>query len=183
MSIRALLIAGVIMGVQSLGFTEPLKSYLSLDLAYPYYKRIHDTLESKLKTTLVTHGEAHITLVTPPEFEVLATKIPVATLHQMADKFIKTNPGFAHVCLGLGEKFGAGKTYYVVVESADFLIFREALARMSQLPKDLFDPNKFYPHVTLGFTQRDLHLDDGVVKNSDSCPEQLQPLLKVKSIR
>lgn len=183
MSIRALLIAGVIMGVQSLGYTEPLKNYISLDLAYPYYKRIFDKLDSKLKTGLVTRGEAHITLVTPPEFKVLATKIPVETLHQMADKFIKTIPSFEHVCLGLGEKFGAGKTYYIAIKSADFLIFRETLARLSQLPKTIFDPNKFYPHVTLGFTQRDLHIDDGIVKNSDSCPGHLQSLLKEKSIR
>jgi hypothetical protein len=32
-----------------------------------------------------------------------------------------------------------------------------------------FTPNHFYPHITLGFTKRDLYEQDGVKKNSDTC--------------
>ena len=134
-----------------------------------------------MKTSLETRGEAHITLITPPEFKVLVKKIPAEILHQMADKFIKTTPSFEHVCLGLGEKFGAGKTYFVVIKSADLLAFRASLAHVSKLPVTAFDPANFYPHVTIGFTQRDLHLEDGITKDTRACPEHLQFALTTTS--
>lgn len=183
MSIRAVLktlIASIVIGFPCIVVAEQPKDYISLDLAYPYYKRIFDKLASTSKTNIETRGEAHITLITPPEFKILSKKIPAATLHQMAENFIKTTPSFEHVCLGIGEKFGAGKTYFIVVKSADFLAFRISLAQKAQLPKNVFDAEKYYPHVTLGFTLRDLHIDDGVIKDARSCPKNLQFAIKEK---
>lgn len=31
--------------------------------------------------------------------------------------------------------------------------------------------------ITLGFTEKDLHFEQGVIKNQKSCPKKLQPLL------
>jgi hypothetical protein len=40
-----------------------------------------------------------------------------------------------------------------------------------------FDADKFYSHITVGFTDRDLHEADGVIKNMDSCvaPVKFEP--------
>ena len=153
------------------------KNYVSLDLEYPEYKATLDKLDSFLGTTLINRGEAHITVVTPPEFNILTTKVSNDVIHQEWDQWKTKN--FKKICLGEGsikEKKQVLKTYYVVVEAPDLLAFREHLKQKYAV--DAFKASTFYPHITLGFTQKDLHFEQGVIKNKNSCPEKLQHLLQ-----
>ncbi len=149
-----------------------LKNYISLELPYKEYEVERLGLEKKWALTLKNRGEAHITLLTPPEYEKLKQKIPPVEIHQMAETFLKTKPQFEKICVGSGSvqlNNHLEKTYYVVVSSKDFLKFRESLTERAQLSKAEFDPAVFYPHVTLGFTLRDLHLEDGLKKDASTC--------------
>jgi hypothetical protein len=79
--------------------------------------------------------------------------------------------------LGRGQK-NEDFTYFLVVKrNENAVIWKLRQAIQSQLPKekqDLFDPNHFYPHVTVGFTQGDLHEKDGVIKDRRAClPEYI----------
>jgi 2'-5' RNA ligase len=160
-----------------------LKNYISLDLAYPYYKMLLEKLERRIGHPLKSRGEAHITIITPPEYKVLTTKIPAEKLHAQANEFMQQSPAFTTKCLGHFEKKQPANSttdhvYYVVTESKALLDFRKRLAEESGLPKTEFDPDLFYPHVTLGFTDRDFHYEDGAIKNEKSCPPELKSILR-----
>lgn len=66
--------------------------------------------------------------------------------------------------------------YFVVVNSPALFELRkkinEAFIRNGG-DKKAFDPNKYEPHVTLGYTKRDLFMEDGVSKNKISCWKSL----------
>lgn len=152
------------------------KNYVSLDLEYPEYKATLDRLDGFLGTMLVNRGEAHITVITPPEFNIISNKISAEVIHQEWQQW-KTKT-FKNVCLGEGrlkEKKQILKTYYIVVDTPDLLSFREYLKQKYAV--DGFMAARFYPHITLGFTQKDLHFEQGVIKDKNSCPANLQHLL------
>ncbi|MES2803890.1 MAG: hypothetical protein V4654_15465 [Bdellovibrionota bacterium] len=152
------------------------KSYVSLDLEYPEYQQTLNKLDAFLSTSLVNRGEAHITVITPPEFKTLTAKISAETIHQEWEEWKTKN--FKKVCLGEGslkEKNLVFKTYYIVVEASELLAFREHLK--NKYAVENFKASVFYPHITLGFTEKDLHFEQGVIKDRKSCPKNLQQLL------
>lgn len=165
--------------------TSPLKiaqkNYASFELAYPYYKALLNKLEVRKKLVLNNRGEAHITLITPPEYAILLTKIPRETLERLIDEFLKTTPRFEHICLGtvsLKTAVKSSQTYFVVISSPELFKFRKSIATLSGLKPKQFDPEAFYPHITLGFTNSDLHLEDGVIKDAKTCSTDLQFVLR-----
>jgi len=82
---------------------------------------------------------------------------------------------FKIVGLGRGEKqLDAEKlkkdfTYFVIVESEDLIAIRKEVSKRYLARggnSSLFDArNDFYPHITVGFTARDFHKADGVLKS------------------
>ena len=79
------------------------------------------------------------------------------------------------MCLGVGihESNPTMQTYYVVVSSEGMLDFRRTVTRAfieAGGQADDFDAEAYWPHVTLGFTKRDLFESDGVIKNLETCP-------------
>lgn len=153
-----------------------VKNYVSLDLEYSAYKETLNKLDTFLGTKLQNRGEAHITVLTPPEFKTLSEKISPETIHQ--EWVTWSQKAFNKVCLGEGlvkEKNKVLKTYYIVVNAPEILGFRTHLK--SKYAVENFDDKLFYPHITLGFTERDLHYEQGVIKDPKSCPKNLQHLL------
>lgn len=153
-----------------------VKNYVSLDLEYPEYQETLNKLDTFLGKDLVNRGEAHITVITPPEFKTLNSKVSPEVIHQEWENW-KTK-SFKKVCLGEGtvkENKKVLKTYYVVVETPEILAFREYLKSKYEVTD--FKASVFYPHITLGFTEKDLHFEQGVIKDKKSCPQKLQQLL------
>ena len=153
-----------------------VKSYVSLDLEYPEYQQTLDRLDAFLSTKLINRGEAHITVLTPPEFKIVTANTSPETIHQEWQEWKTKN--FKKVCLGEGqinEKKKFLKTYYIVVESSELLAFRSYLKTKYAVTN--FNAEVFYPHITLGFTEKDLHFEQGVIKDQKSCPAKLQHLL------
>ncbi len=148
--------------------------YLALDLDYSPYKKIYSDLMAQVGP-LKSRNEAHITIITPPEFKTLLSPESHLTVDKALDLYnnwITEHKNFKRICLGKYSKTIKGKeqsTYYIVVESSDLLNLRRLLAKNSGLSKDKFDPELFYPHITIGFTDKDLHYEDGAVKNHTSC--------------
>ncbi|MBY0553426.1 hypothetical protein K2P97_02785 [bacterium] len=155
------------------------KNYLSLNLPYPQYKEMLAQLINKVGP-LKDRGEAHITIISPPEFKVLTDpKLSKMNARKITETYVALNKGvyrFKQVCIGSSEKNlneKKLKTYYIVVDSPDLLAFRREISKLSQVPKSKFDPDLFYPHITLGFTEKDLHYEDGVIKDSKSCMKDI----------
>lgn len=147
------------------------KTYVSVDLPLGNFEKIKADLENSQNVALKSRGEAHITLITPPEYKILRKTLSRADIQSTIDETQVLKAPYKLTCVGKGvvkEK----ATFYVVVESDDYLHFRKILAEKFIArggAKDSFQPLVFYPHVTVGFTDKDLHFEDGVIKDAKSC--------------
>ena len=147
------------------------KSYISMDLPVRVFEKLRVELEASQNLKLKSRGEAHITLVTPQEFKKLSKKVPASALHTLADEMDLQKSPYKLLCVGKGS-VKTESTFYVVIESDRLFQIRKALqalyVKKGGAATD-FLPEEFYPHVTVGFTQRDLHIEEGVVKDASSC--------------
>lgn len=164
-------------------YNQKTPNYLSMELPYKPAEKLRKQLEQLLNSPLKNRGEAHITVITPIEFnKVLKSKVSMEEIHQLAIENQIQQADVKAICVGVGEKKESSNetlnTYYVVVESNKLLALRKKvqdlyLSRGGE--EKAFQAEQFYPHITLGFTMRDLHLEsDGVVKNSESCRYNLK---------
>ena len=153
-----------------------LGSYLSMNLQFLAFSNLRNQVENYIGRTLNHRGEAHVTVITPPEFfDVLQKKLSIREIEAIAHKFGLQDSVVSATCVGKGtvvENEQKLETYFLVVESQNLLqirreIHREFIARGGN--RSDFDPEQFFPHVTLGFTMRDLYISDGVVKDKSSC--------------
>lgn len=147
-------------------------SYLSMEVRYAPVKELFLSLVKSEGKELKNRGEAHITVITPVEFfEVLKSKVSITEINEIAKKSRIQNSAFKVVCLGKGS-LKKDDTYYVVVNSVDLLEIRKKVQKLFESRGGVagtFMAEHFFPHITLGFTTRDLHETDGVVKNDKSC--------------
>lgn len=126
-------------------------------------------VEAATGLRLIDPGKAHVTVVTPPEFAVLGRLLTMAEIHTLAANLQETS--FEVVCVGRGQK-GERQTFFLVMRSAGLVSIRRdvaALFRERGGSLGAFDPDHYFPHVTLGFTHVDLHEADGVIKDGGSC--------------
>lgn len=155
--------------------------YLTMTIAYPPMKALFEQFSSQYQQTLKSRGEAHITVVTPVEYDqLLRAKLNIKQLDEIALKANIQHARFKVVCLGRGQANVNGiieSTYYVVLNSDDLVDIRRQIQQLyiknGGLAKD-FEPTHFYPHITLGFSHRDLHQSDGVRKDKTSCFSDLK---------
>lgn len=167
--------------IASVDHKKENKSYLSLDLPYAAFEKIRHDVEKSQHTSLQNRGEAHITVITPPEYKKMQKKISMKEISALAESMDLKKAPYKLLCVGKGTAKDHGKeesTYYVVVESDRLFQIRKAV-HMLYTSKggntEDFSPETYHPHVTLGFTKRDLHLEDGVIKDASSCIYSLRP--------
>lgn len=151
---------------------KPFLSYVSYEIQYPPVKELLEEL--KLTTGPISdRGEAHITVITPPEFDDVLGK--VLTIEEINELVLSENiqgATFEPVCVGTGAK-DERRAWFVVVNSPDLIRIREAvytlyLSKPGADPK-AFNPARFYPHITLGFIAGDVHESDGLYKDVKTC--------------
>lgn len=153
------------------------KSYLSLDLPYAAFEKLRLEVEKNQHVTLQHRGEAHITVVNPVEFTKLKKKISMNEISALAERMELTKAPYHLLCVGKGA-VKDDSTYYAVVESDRLFQIRKAIHMLytSKGGKaEDFSPEQYHPHVTLGFTKKDLHFEDGVIKDASSCIYSLRP--------
>jgi hypothetical protein len=174
------------------GSSEPFvhhDSYLSMALPYSAYSLLFEDVQKNVSSRqLINRGEAHITVLTPPEFAVLKSKVTMAEIDDLANKMGIQQSKIEPICIGRGQATIDGvdqQTYFVVVAAENLLSLREQLALLftsrggslaaaSGIPADGFVASHFLPHVTIGFTKADLFEQQGVVKDRTSCVEPLE---------
>jgi len=82
---------------------------------------------------------------------------------------------FQIVCLGRGQKTEGTKTlstFFIVVDAPELRVLRQTIATLYKTSGGIaneFKPEGYYPHITVGFSERDLHSQDGVIKNKATC--------------
>lgn len=152
-------------------------NYLSMNILFSPVLNLFHQVETTLQRKLISRGEAHITVITPIEYwNVLRhRKISMRELNYIAERFNIQKSRFSMLCLGQGNAIIDNKiesTFFIVVNSPDLINLRKAIQALfiqrGGLPNQ-FDPNNYYPHITVGFTKTDLHESNGVIKNTRSC--------------
>lgn len=155
---------------------KPFGRYLIMDIKFPPVKNLFKSLDKHLGGKLSKKNartEAHITTITPPEFDkVLSSVLTIEEINQLALDMKIQEADFTIMCVGKGS-FKKDDTYYLVVVSRKL---KEIRKRIYDLYKSKggepskFDPELFYPHITIGYTNKDLHLGPhGVKKGLNSC--------------
>ncbi|ORX45507.1 hypothetical protein DM01DRAFT_1311806 [Hesseltinella vesiculosa] len=141
---------------------------LSLD-----YKHVHPILEqlNSSDAPLLSRQEAHITVITPPEYTVLSqAEVTMDQINAIAlENDIQSCP-FELICIGRVHDKGDDVYDLIVIPGESLLHIREDVFRLyvSQGGNpSYFDPQMFRPHVTVGFTKTDLF--DGVYKGINTC--------------
>lgn len=160
----------------------PMQSYLALNLPYAPFQKLLEQVETAEGVSLKNRGDAHITVVTPVEYEkVLKKRLPMAEINKIAEEAKIQETPWTPICIGKAQKEIGGKTestYFVVVESPALIDLRgkieEAYIKNGGKAQH-FVPEKYAPHITLGFTSRDLHAEDGARKRQESCVYRFQP--------
>jgi hypothetical protein len=135
---------------------------------------IEETVGRKLNFLTAWHpnGEAHVTVITPPEFsEVLSPYISMNEIDQIALNSEIQKADLKVLGLGSGKLSIDGKmeeTFFLIVDSARLRQIRHdiysAFVKKGGSP-EAWDPTWWFPHITIGYTKRDLHENDGITKN------------------
>ncbi|HRK07475.1 MAG TPA: hypothetical protein PLZ57_06870 [Pseudobdellovibrionaceae bacterium] len=149
--------------------------YASLELAWDSFDQLRnelDRVDRAGRAPLQHRGEAHITWLTPPEYQVLLRRLTPARIESILQAHAQeVRSNLKAICVGRFA-LASSEAWFVVVESAALFKARSeihlALQEQGGAAGD-FDPTAYHPHVTLGFHPRDLHAQDGAIKDSRSC--------------
>ncbi len=150
--------------------------YASLELAWPSFDQLRqdlDRAERGGQAPLQHRGEAHITWLTPPEFQVLLRHLTRERIESILQAHVReVRRTLTAICVGRFAN-ASSETWFVVVESAALFRARFEIHQALGAAAGDFDPAAYHPHVTVGFNPRDLHAQDGAIKDSRSCYKTL----------
>lgn len=152
---------------------------LAMNIFYLPVVSVREQIESYLNTRLLFFtnwdpaGEAHITVVTRPEWEqYFSPHIERKELDIWAQEERIQKSKFSIDGLGSFAKFVSGQqpdsTFFLTVQSKDLIRVRETFLKRLELKtkkKSDFNPSHYFPHITVGFTKTDFHESDGVIKD------------------
>jgi len=168
---------------------SPFSTWLQQTVNYRPIALIYTVLNKLHRGQLKNRGEAHITVITPPEYDhVLSKKLHIREIEAIAKKHRIQHAKFDVKCLGRGRAVLKGSTkmdtvYFIKVESKHLEQIRHAVWR-AYVSKggepSHFDPELFWPHITVGFTNRDMFPEDGVYKGMNACWKQLKVVKNTK---
>lgn len=151
-------------------------SYLAMNLPFGPAADLRRAIEERFGDKLDHRGEAHVTVVTPTEFSgVLSAVLSMEEIDTWAREARLQRAKLTPLCLGrarLRIKERLESAYFLVLDAPELVRLRERIfARFVERGGEpsRFDPRLFYPHVTLGYTVRDLHFEDGLRKGVNAC--------------
>ena len=151
--------------------------WLGENVNYEPVANLFSHLKQRLPSEILKNrGDAHITVLTPPEFLILKPYLTPEAIDEIAKQQNIQQQSFHVVCLGRGQamnEYGSVlNTYFLVVKSPGLARLRRAIFEQyvanGGMPSR-FDPDHFTPHITVGFTERDLFEQDGVYKQNNAC--------------
>jgi hypothetical protein len=156
----------------------PWDSALAMSIAYVNIKSLRAQIEAALNIKLDyfkkwdPQGEAHVTVVTPNEFwDVLKIKLDMKRIEAIADQYDIQEARLSILGIGSAKGIVNGKqaeTFFLIVDSAQLRNIRQqifyAFVREGG-DRGSFDPTWFFPHITIGYLETDLHESNGILKN------------------
>ncbi|KAJ2784571.1 hypothetical protein H4R18_001036 [Coemansia javaensis] len=163
----------------------PFGSYLQQTLDFAPFADLFAAVNATAGT-LRSRGEAHVTVVSPPEFErvLKPAGVAIGEIEAIAMRAGIQRARLAPVCLGrfsgalpnpaTDDDRGRFLLYSLVVADAfgDLARIRQEVFKLYRERGGegaLFQPEAFWPHVTIGFDRRDLFVEDGLYKGANWC--------------
>lgn len=160
--------------IEHLNPQQQMQNYLALNISFREVERLRQQVELRIGQSLKNRGEAHITVITPIEFKQSKDMqlLGMKALHEKAIQEDLQNIKYVPICIGRSQIRDEALsqnmlTYFIVVKSPQLLNLRKKIKEDFKL-SDMRLEN-FYPHITLGFTHRDLHFEEGAIKNENAC--------------
>lgn len=146
------------------------ESYYSIDFPFEKFNQTRLKIESKIGKILKHRGEAHLTVLTPPELKALSPFVTNTEIDSIASQFKLNEKSVELICIAKGQ-VGELATYFYVVKAQAALDFRKAIQKLVATKSKTinFEAEHYYPHITIGFTEKDLHEQDGIIKDSKLC--------------
>ncbi|KAJ3252202.1 hypothetical protein HK103_001769 [Boothiomyces macroporosus] len=156
----------------------PFGSYVIQNLNFTLVKPVFDYLNATIGG-LKTRGEAHITVIQPPEFDdTLKGFLTMDQVNKIVlDNNLQSTP-FKIVCLGHSSQIDdlavgvRHNVYNLIVESTGLVQIRrkvyDAFVAAGGDPSN-FNPDDFLPHITVGYDERDWFEADNVYKTKHTC--------------
>jgi hypothetical protein len=153
---------------------SPKRNYVQQVVDFGKVRPFFDQLNATFGP-LRSRGEAHITVVTPPEFQVLQSQVSIQELDGLAQDPSLQATEFSIVCLARQSPTNSLFTYNLIVDAPGLFEYRRKVQSVfEQRGGQGFDAEFYFPHITLGFEQRDYHISDGIFKNATTCICPLQ---------
>ena len=162
---------------------ETHSNALALNVVYAPIKELRKSIKQTLNyrddlnflKAWSPNGEAHVTVITPPEYEILSKNniLNIEEINKIAENNHIQGSHLKVFGIGHGKKFTGTpqeeETFFVLVDSQELRFIRtkiyEAFVNKGG-NKNEFDPNWFFPHITIGYTKNsDIHEQEGVLKN------------------
>lgn len=153
--------------------SKPYGTYLIRNLPFSPAKRLKEAVEKALNLELMDRGEAHITVITPPEYDRMKAHNSAISMNSIEDLLKNFVQHSRFEVLGLGSLKGENskkeisEVYFVVIESRQLRALRKLVAAEYDLPVEVFDPAAQDFHITLGFTKSDLFARPGFPARKD----------------
>ena len=131
---------------------------------YDSLKSLRAQLSRLYKVKLEDRGEAHITMLTPPEYaDSIGKVLKISDILKFYEPFLQDIP-FKAICVGSQRsRDGKNLVFYLVVRKSPALmavrrtIGAEALKEAQRLSIPFhFDADVFWPHVTIGYVGGDV---------------------------
>ncbi len=155
----------------------PFDNALALNIPYGPIEAMRLPIERVIERPLDylkiwdPRGEAHVTIITPPEFSnVLSKHLTMKDIESVAIEYKIQSADLIVLGVGSGKKEIDGvieETFFVVVDSRKIRRIRHEIWKLFVKKGGdpaAWDPTWFFPHITIGYTKQDLHEPD-VMKN------------------
>jgi hypothetical protein len=151
-------------------------TYLIYNVPFKPVNKIKKQVEEITGINLKDRGEAHITVITPPERDAIIKHNPKFSMIQINELVGSYIQQLKWRAIGVGKATNEKSTvYFIVVKSNALRAIRRLIAKMYDLPKNVFDPELQDFHVTVGFTESDVH---NVAKDESSLVPELFHLVR-----
>ncbi|MCI5209936.1 MAG: hypothetical protein D3910_14330 [Candidatus Electrothrix sp. ATG2] len=138
-------------------------TYLVHNVNYEPILRLKKKIEKIRGLQLTDRGEAHITLLTPPEHDRIKAFNSDYSMHKV-EELVSSSLQFCDwEAIGVGSAKGMNfegketEVFFIVIESKELRDIRRRVAKAFELPKRIFDPQSQDFHITIGFVVSDLY--------------------------
>tara|TARA_Y100000589_G_scaffold284446_1_gene283323 strand:+ start:2046 stop:2696 length:651 start_codon:yes stop_codon:yes gene_type:complete len=137
-------------------------TYLSRNIYFEPISKVRQYIELQRNLKLKHRGEAHITVITPPEYNLMKQwnpRINMKSINHLVNSLVQHMHFYI---LGIGSLKGLNinnqesEVFFLVIKSRGLRAIRKLIAAEWSIPKHIFDSMKQDFHITIGFTVSDL---------------------------